>query len=112
MEYNSLSQALEITLRVGDDEVIFDVDQSIKRAPAEDNECYDLDDLDDTINIETQELLENDQLDSFLLKGLEKSIYQSDIESYNSIGNEFGVNSDSEMPIQRINSINTPYSDA
>ncbi|GKB69927.1 reverse transcriptase domain-containing protein [Tanacetum coccineum] len=45
----------KITLRVGDDEVIFNVDQSIKRPPAEDDECYDIDDLDDTINIETQE---------------------------------------------------------
>ncbi|GKE59845.1 DNA-directed DNA polymerase, partial [Tanacetum coccineum] len=31
----------KITLRVGDDEVIFDMDQSIKRSPAEDDECYE-----------------------------------------------------------------------
>ncbi|GJX91642.1 reverse transcriptase domain-containing protein [Tanacetum coccineum] len=72
----------KITLRVGDDEVIFDVDQSIKRAPNEDDECYGIDDLDDTINMETQELLANDKSDSFLLKGLEKSINQSDLESF------------------------------
>ncbi|GKC48093.1 reverse transcriptase domain-containing protein [Tanacetum coccineum] len=30
----------KITLRVGDDEVIFDMDQSIKRSPNEDDECY------------------------------------------------------------------------
>nr|GEW57702.1 DNA-directed DNA polymerase [Tanacetum cinerariifolium] len=100
-----------ITLRVEDDEVIFDLDQSIKRPPAEDDECYDIDDLDDTINIETQELLENDQSDSFLLKGLEKSIYQSDLESCNSIGNESYENFDFEMPIWRIDSVNTPYFD-
>ncbi|GJX33379.1 hypothetical protein Tco_0243234 [Tanacetum coccineum] len=47
----------KITLRVGDDEVIFDVDQSIKRPPAEDDECYEVDDLDDAINAEAQELL-------------------------------------------------------
>ncbi|GJX96104.1 DNA-directed DNA polymerase [Tanacetum coccineum] len=29
----------KIMLRVGDDEVIFDMDQSIKRSPAEDDEC-------------------------------------------------------------------------
>ncbi|GJV48791.1 reverse transcriptase domain-containing protein [Tanacetum coccineum] len=40
----------KITLRVGDDEVIFDVDQSIKRLPAEDDECYWVHDLDDMIN--------------------------------------------------------------
>ncbi|GJZ43536.1 hypothetical protein Tco_0590791 [Tanacetum coccineum] len=40
----------KITLRVGDDEVIFDVDQSIKRPPTEDDECFGIDDLDDTIN--------------------------------------------------------------
>nr|GEY17369.1 reverse transcriptase domain-containing protein [Tanacetum cinerariifolium] len=42
------------TLRVGDDEVIFDVDQSIKRPSTEDDECYGIDDLDETINIEAQ----------------------------------------------------------
>nr|GEW38954.1 reverse transcriptase domain-containing protein [Tanacetum cinerariifolium] len=57
------------------------MDQSIKRPPAEDDECYVIDDLDDTINAETQELLTNDKSDSFLLKGLEKSINQSDLES-------------------------------
>ncbi|GJU36719.1 reverse transcriptase domain-containing protein [Tanacetum coccineum] len=48
----------KITLRVGDDKVIFDVDQSIKRLPNEDDECYEIDDLDNTINAEAQELLE------------------------------------------------------
>ncbi|GJS19149.1 uncharacterized mitochondrial protein-like protein, partial [Tanacetum coccineum] len=42
----------KITLRVGDDEVVFDVDQSIKRPTTEDDECYGIDDLDDTINDE------------------------------------------------------------
>ncbi|GJT07340.1 DNA-directed DNA polymerase [Tanacetum coccineum] len=42
----------KITLRVGDDEVVFDVDQSIKRPTTEDDECYGIDDLDETINEE------------------------------------------------------------
>ncbi|GKC91767.1 hypothetical protein Tco_1152416 [Tanacetum coccineum] len=42
----------KITLRVGDDEVIFNVDPSIKRPPTEDNECYGIYNLDDTINAE------------------------------------------------------------
>ncbi|GKA74403.1 DNA-directed DNA polymerase [Tanacetum coccineum] len=100
----------KITLRVGDDEVIFDVDQSIKRPPNEDDECYGIDDLDDTINMETQELLANDKSDSFLLKGLEKSINQSDLESCESLGNKSDDDSDLEKPIRRINSFNTPYS--
>ncbi|GJV57492.1 putative nucleotidyltransferase, ribonuclease H [Tanacetum coccineum] len=75
----------KITLRVGDDEVIFNVDQSIKRPPTEDDECYDIDDLDNTINIETQELLGRNESDD---------------------------NSDIEMPIRRIDSVNTPYSEA
>ncbi|GJS91974.1 DNA-directed DNA polymerase [Tanacetum coccineum] len=58
----------KITLRVGDDEVIFDMDQSMKRPPSEDDECYSVDELDDTINKETHELLEKDQLDSFYLR--------------------------------------------
>ncbi|GKA17788.1 DNA-directed DNA polymerase [Tanacetum coccineum] len=47
----------KITLRVGNEEVIFDVDQSIKRPPAEDDECYRIDFLDTTIHSKTQELL-------------------------------------------------------
>ncbi|GKB65996.1 DNA-directed DNA polymerase [Tanacetum coccineum] len=62
----------KIMLRVGDDEVIFDMDQSIKRPPDEDDECYVVDDLDDAINIEAQALLANDMFVSFLLKGLDK----------------------------------------
>ncbi|GKE64291.1 DNA-directed DNA polymerase [Tanacetum coccineum] len=58
------------------------------------------------------ELLGSDQSDSFLLKGLEKSIYQSDLESYNSIENESDDNSDIGMPILCIDSVNTPYFDA
>ncbi|GKB55264.1 reverse transcriptase domain-containing protein [Tanacetum coccineum] len=99
----------KITLRVGDDEVIFDMDQSIKRPPAEDDECYGVDDLDDTINAEAQELLANDTSDSFLLKGLEKSIDQSDLESCESFECKAVDDSDSGEPIRRIESVNTPY---
>ncbi|GJZ48025.1 reverse transcriptase domain-containing protein [Tanacetum coccineum] len=53
----------KITLRAGDDEVIFDVDQSIKRPPTKDDKCYEVDDLDDMINAEAQELLENKEPD-------------------------------------------------
>ncbi|GJX14544.1 reverse transcriptase domain-containing protein [Tanacetum coccineum] len=79
-----------ITLRVGDDEVILAVEQSIKIHPADDDECYGIDDLDDIINAEAQELLTNDRSDSFLLKGLEKSTNQSDLESCESLENKAG----------------------
>ncbi|GJS17832.1 DNA-directed DNA polymerase [Tanacetum coccineum] len=72
----------KITLRVGDNEVIIDMDQLIKRSPVKDDECYGVDDLDDAINAEAQELLVNDTTDSFLLRGLEKSIEQSNLENY------------------------------
>nr|GEV65736.1 hypothetical protein [Tanacetum cinerariifolium] len=98
----------KITLRVEDDEVIFDVDPLIKRPPAEDDECYGVDDLDDTINAEALELLENDKSDSFLLKGLEKSINQSDLESYESVEGKAVDNFDSGEPIRRIIFVNTP----
>ncbi|GJR59760.1 DNA-directed DNA polymerase [Tanacetum coccineum] len=97
----------KITLRDGDDEVIFDVDQSIKRPPIND-ECYEIDDLDKTINAEAQELLANDEPDSFLSRGLEKSIDQSDLEDCEPV--ECNNNNDSNEPIRRIASINTPYS--
>nr|GEW30961.1 hypothetical protein [Tanacetum cinerariifolium]GEY62718.1 hypothetical protein [Tanacetum cinerariifolium] len=70
-----------ITLRVGNEEVIFDVDQSMKRPPVEDNECYGIDFLDTIIHLKTHELLEDDQLDSFLVSNLEESIDLSDLES-------------------------------
>ncbi|GJX44556.1 reverse transcriptase domain-containing protein [Tanacetum coccineum] len=60
-EPKATRMSLELADRVGDDEVIFDVDQSIKRPPSEDDECYGIDDLDDTINTEAQELLANDK---------------------------------------------------
>ncbi|GJS62731.1 putative nucleotidyltransferase, ribonuclease H [Tanacetum coccineum] len=89
----------KITLRVGNEDVIFDVDQSIKRPPAEDDEFYGIDFLDTTIHSKTQELLEDEQLDSFLVSNLEESIDLSDLEScYNT------------EPIWRIEEVNTPYS--
>ncbi|GJW66220.1 DNA-directed DNA polymerase [Tanacetum coccineum] len=99
----------KITLRVGDDEVIFDVDQSIKRPPTDDDECYGLDDLDDTINTKAQELLANEEPDSFLSKGLEKSIDQSDLEGCEPVECKTNNDSDSDEPIRRIACINTPY---
>ncbi|GJU07110.1 DNA-directed DNA polymerase [Tanacetum coccineum] len=99
----------KITLRVGDDEVIFDIDQSIKRLTTEDDECYGIDDLDDTINAEAQKLLANKEPDSFLSRGLEKSIDQSDLEGYEPVEFKPDNESDSDKPIRRITSINTPY---
>ncbi|GKA18901.1 DNA-directed DNA polymerase [Tanacetum coccineum] len=99
----------KITLRVWDDEVIFDVDQSIKRPTTEDDECYGIDDLDDTINEEAQELLANEEPDSFLSRGLEKSIEQSDLEYCESADRNNDDGSDSKNSIRRINSVNTPY---
>ncbi|GKC65347.1 DNA-directed DNA polymerase [Tanacetum coccineum] len=98
-----------ITLRVGDDEVIFDVDQSIKRPTTEDDECYRIDDLDDTVNKKAQELLANDEPDSFLSRRLEKFINQSDLECYESASRNENDGSDLENSIRRIDYANTPY---
>ncbi|GKF53422.1 DNA-directed DNA polymerase [Tanacetum coccineum] len=99
----------KITLRVGDDEVVFDVEQSIKRPTTKDDACYGIDDLDDLINEEAQELLENEELDLFLSRGLEKSINQSDLEFCESASSDGNNESDLENSIRRINSANTPY---
>ncbi|GKD74096.1 DNA-directed DNA polymerase [Tanacetum coccineum] len=98
----------KITLRVGNEEVIFDVDQLIKRPPTEDDECYGIDYLDITIHSKTQELLEDDQLDSFLVNNLEKSIDQSDLESCGKADCSF----ESRTPIHRIEQVNTSYSES
>nr|GEZ67905.1 RNA-directed DNA polymerase homolog [Tanacetum cinerariifolium] len=56
-----------------------------------------------------RELLENDESDSFLSRELEKSIDQSDLESWESVKSNAKNDSDSDEPIQHITSINTPY---
>ncbi|GJU29390.1 hypothetical protein Tco_1172979 [Tanacetum coccineum] len=102
---------LELADRVGDDEVIFDMDLSMKNPPTKDDECYSVDDLDNTIIEETHKLLENDQLDLFLLKVLENTINRTDLENCSSIIDKFINDSDIDMAIQRIDSINTAYSE-
>ncbi|GJX80907.1 reverse transcriptase domain-containing protein [Tanacetum coccineum] len=87
----------KITPRVGDEVVIFDVDQSIKRPLAEEDECYRIEDLDTNIHLKTQELLKDNQIDSFLLKNLEKCINQSNLESCGKVVDD----SEFEKPIQR-----------
>ncbi|GJV62964.1 DNA-directed DNA polymerase [Tanacetum coccineum] len=82
---------------------------TIDVSSVEDDECYGVDELDDAINIEAQELLANDTSDSFLLKRLEKSIDQSDLESCKSFECKAIDDSDSEEPIRHIKSVNTPY---
>ncbi|GJT25533.1 DNA-directed DNA polymerase [Tanacetum coccineum] len=99
----------KITLRVGDDEVIFDIDQSIKRPTTKDNECYRIDDLDEMINEKSHELLTNEEPDSFLSRGLEKSIDQSDLECRESTSSNDKNGSDLENSIRHIDYINTPY---
>nr|GEY01008.1 hypothetical protein [Tanacetum cinerariifolium] len=96
-------------LQIGDDEVIFDMDQLIKRSLAEDDECYEIDDLDDTVNTEAHELLANDMSISFLLKRLEKSIDQSDLKSCESFECDSVNDSDSGEPIWHIEYVNTSY---
>ncbi|GKA68666.1 putative nucleotidyltransferase, ribonuclease H [Tanacetum coccineum] len=93
----------KITLRVGNEEVIFDVDQSMKRPPTEDDECYGINFLDTSIHSKTQELLEYDQLDTFLVNNLEESIDLSDSESCDKTD-------ESRTPIRRIEEVNTLYS--
>ncbi|GJX24950.1 reverse transcriptase domain-containing protein [Tanacetum coccineum] len=68
----------KITLRVGSEEVIFDVDQSMKKPRTKDDECYGIDDLDTVIQSAAQKLLENDHRN----KNLEDGINQPDSENH------------------------------
>ncbi|GJY94011.1 DNA-directed DNA polymerase [Tanacetum coccineum] len=56
-----------------------------------------------------EELLANYKSNSFLLKGLKKSINQSNLESYESLGNKSDNDSDLEKLIWRIDSFNMSY---
>ncbi|GJY47806.1 reverse transcriptase domain-containing protein [Tanacetum coccineum] len=71
----------KIMLRVGDDEVIFDMDQSIKRPPTEDDECYGV---------------------------WTKLIDQLDLESCESFECKAVDDSDSGELVRRIKTVNTP----
>ncbi|GJV47440.1 hypothetical protein Tco_1437652 [Tanacetum coccineum] len=68
-----------------------------------------IDDLDETINEKARELLTNEEPDSFLSRGLEKSIDQSDLECCESTSSNDKNGSDSENLIRHIDSINTSY---
>nr|GEW38391.1 DNA-directed DNA polymerase [Tanacetum cinerariifolium] len=94
--------------RNGNEEVIFDVDQSIKRRPTKDDECYGIDYLDTTVHSKTQELLEYDQLDSFLVNNLEKSIDLSDLGSCGKDDD----GSESKTLVRHIEHVNTSYSES
>ncbi|GJU57187.1 reverse transcriptase domain-containing protein [Tanacetum coccineum] len=83
------------TLRVGSEEVIFDVDQSMKKPCTKDDECYGIDDLDTVIQSTTQEQLENDNLGD--------DINRPDYENHRP---------NSEIPIRHIDHINMPLLDS
>ncbi|GJZ87562.1 DNA-directed DNA polymerase [Tanacetum coccineum] len=65
--------------------------------------------IENTINEEAQELLANEEPDSFLSRGLEKAIDQSDLECCESASSNEKNGPDSENSIRRIDSANTPY---
>nr|GEW50283.1 hypothetical protein [Tanacetum cinerariifolium] len=96
--------------KIGDDQVTFDMEQSMKRPSAEDDESYNIDELDETSNKETQVLLENEQLDSLLVNNLEKTINQMDQENYNSIIEGFVNDVEVKKLIWCIDNINVAYS--
>ncbi|GKF78546.1 DNA-directed DNA polymerase, partial [Tanacetum coccineum] len=82
----------KITLKVGSEEVIFDVDQSMKKPCTKDDECYRIDDLDTVIQSTAQERLENDNLGD--------DINRPDSENHRP---------NSEIRIWHIDHINMPY---
>nr|GEU63781.1 hypothetical protein [Tanacetum cinerariifolium] len=89
----------KITLRVGSEEVIFNVDQSMKNPRTEDDECYGIDNLDKVIQSATQELLDDDQLNNNLEEGIDLLDFEKCDDS-----------SDSKTHIRCIEQMNTPYS--
>ncbi|GKC02366.1 DNA-directed DNA polymerase [Tanacetum coccineum] len=90
--------------------VTFDMEQSMKIPPAEDDENYGGNDLDETVSKEAITLLENEYLDSFLVTDLERTITQADQEDCNSVTEKFVDNAYANESIQCIDSINTAYS--
>ncbi|GJU08632.1 hypothetical protein Tco_1125062 [Tanacetum coccineum] len=60
--------------------------------------------------LETQALLENEQLDSFLVNNMEKTITQMDQEDCDSIIEGFVDDAEVKQSIRRIDTVNTTYS--
>ncbi|GJU42523.1 DNA-directed DNA polymerase [Tanacetum coccineum] len=100
----------KITLTVGDDEVIFNVDQLIKRPTTKDDGCYGIDDLDDTINKEAQELLANEEPDSFLSKTRENHLSHQTYKYSESAekNNDDGFSNSKKLDTERNNTVNSP----
>nr|GEV90540.1 reverse transcriptase domain-containing protein [Tanacetum cinerariifolium] len=71
----------------------------MKKPRTEDNGCYGTDDLDKVVQSVTQELLDDDQLNNSLEEGIDQPDFKKCDDSF-----------DSETPIQRIDQMNTPYS--
>ncbi|GKB69361.1 hypothetical protein Tco_0930773 [Tanacetum coccineum] len=62
------SRSILVSAGVRSDEVIFDVNQSMKKPNTEDDECYGIDDLDTVIQSAAQELLENEYLEYDIIR--------------------------------------------
>ncbi|GJX92969.1 retrovirus-related pol polyprotein from transposon TNT 1-94 [Tanacetum coccineum] len=92
-----------ITLRIGNEEVVFDIDQSIKKPITKDDECFRIDDLDQTLHSEAQELMENNHTNLFLFKDLD--IDQPDSEKQKG-------QTGTKKSIRRIEITDTAYSGA
>ncbi|GJY90080.1 reverse transcriptase domain-containing protein, partial [Tanacetum coccineum] len=88
----------KITLKVGDEQVIFDIESSMKKPNSEDDSCYNVDKLDDVVANGIRDLLENSQVDSFLVKGLECKV--NDV---------YSLHPESEDMIWRMETLNMAY---
>ncbi|GKB54648.1 DNA-directed DNA polymerase [Tanacetum coccineum] len=97
----------KLTLRVGDNEVVFDVEQSIKRPGTEDDECYGIDDLDDS-STRSSELLANERWFIFIQGDWKRSIINQ-TECFEYASSDGNNESDQENSIRRIKYANTPY---
>ncbi|GJV75316.1 DNA-directed DNA polymerase [Tanacetum coccineum] len=88
----------KITLKVGDEQVIFDIESSMKRPNSEDDSYYNIDELDNVMANEKCELLENSHEDSFPTIGLEHMV--NDVHSQHPA---------SENSIRHIDDLDTAY---
>nr|GEV99548.1 reverse transcriptase domain-containing protein [Tanacetum cinerariifolium] len=75
----------KITLRVGDAKVIFDVDQSIKRPPIDEDECYMIDDFNLVDNVLFEKVLVHQRLWKTLIVELSLRFLAQIIRSTNAI---------------------------
>ena len=88
----------KITLKVGDEQIIFDIEKTMKKPQSDDDTSSGNDELSEVMACGIYDILENDHCDSFHKEGLNAKLMIF-TQQYQLLLNQYGV---STKPIRRI----------